>query len=236
MYMINNDGALFASPTTHPNQVLNGVELKDKGMPEYLQVLQMPNLQNPGYVCHFTFKLGSKLIGPDRVVMTNLGAGFNQWDIPAMQAGDSAIGVFFSPKKIPAKSKIELGYAYGKGIASNPENEGRVNLALGGSFAPNKLFTIQATVDEPVESQSLALDLPAGMELVEGKALQPVPPPGTQPTSVVLWKARVLKLGDHTLKLRSSNGVTYTRTIRVSAPGADSGSAAPRTPETPKKD
>jgi hypothetical protein len=224
MLIVNNDGALFASPTTHPNKILNGVELRDKAVPEYLQVLQIPNLQNPGFVAHFTFKLGSRLIGPDRVVMTNLGAGFGQWDIPAQMAGDSAIGVFFSPRKIKGHGKVELAYAYGQGIASNPENEGKVSLALGGSFAPGKLFDVTAYIDEPVEGQTLALELPAGMELVEGKAVHPVPvPDANRATSVVLWKARVLKTGRFTLKVHSSNGVTYTRTITITAPeaGAD---------------
>jgi hypothetical protein len=221
MLIVNNDGALFASPTTHPNQILNGVELKDKAVPEYLQVLQIPNLQNPGFVAHFTFKLGSRLIGPDRVVMTNLGAGFGQWDIPAQMAGDSAIGVFFSPRQIKGRGKVELAYAYGQGIASNPENEGKVTLALGGSFAPGKLFDVTAYIDEPVEGQTLTLELPAGMELVEGRGVQPVPaPPADRATSVVLWKARVLKTGRFAMKIHSSNGVTYTRTVTISAPQA----------------
>src|SRR5262249_15406415 len=38
----NNDGALFASPTTHPGQILDGIELKDKNLPEYMQVLENP--------------------------------------------------------------------------------------------------------------------------------------------------------------------------------------------------
>src|SRR4029077_3319846 len=59
MYMVNNDGALFASPTTHPGQILNGIELKGKGLPAYVEVLQSPNLQNPGQVCHFTLKMGN---------------------------------------------------------------------------------------------------------------------------------------------------------------------------------
>jgi hypothetical protein len=115
---------------------------------------------------------------------------------------------------------VEVGYAYGGGIASNPENEGRVSLALGGSFEPGKMFTVTAYVDEPVESQTLTLDLPAGMTLVEGKALQPVPPPlPDRGTSVVVWKGRVQKTGSFAMKIQSSNGVTYTRAITVT--GAD---------------
>jgi hypothetical protein len=217
MLIVNNDGALFASPTTHPNQILDGVELRGKAVPEYLQVLQVPNLQNPGFVAHFTFKLGSRLIGPDRIVMTNLGAG-GGWDVAAVKAmGDSAIAVYFSPRLLKGKGKIEMAYAYGQGIASNPENEGKVSLALGGSFAPGKLFSLTALVSEPGEGQALALELPAGMTLVEGKALQPVPAPlPNQGSSVVLWKARVEKLGSFNLKIHSSNGVTYSRDIHVS--------------------
>jgi hypothetical protein len=228
MLIVNNDGALFASPSTHPGKVLDGLELRDKAVPEYLQVLQMPNLQNPGFVAQFTFKLGSRLTGPDRIVMTGLRAS-GPWEVAAVPAGgDSAIAVYFSPRQLKAKGKAEWAYAYGQGIASNPENEGKVSLALGGSFVPGKLFTVTAYVDEPVESQTLNLELPDGMALVEGRALQPVPLPGASDArAVVLWKGRVLKTGRFPLRVQSSNGVTYTRTITVSPPEAGDRPPAP---------
>ena len=37
VYIVDNDGALFAAPN-HPKQILNGVELKDKKVPDYLQL------------------------------------------------------------------------------------------------------------------------------------------------------------------------------------------------------
>lgn len=223
MLMVNNDGALFASPTTHPGKILDGVELKGKEVPEYLQVLQQPNLQNPGLVAHFNFRPGRSLIGPDRVVMTRLGSGFGQWDIPPVQAmGDSAIGIFFSPRPLKGKGKLDFGYAYGQGLASNPDSEGRVSLVLGGSLAPGKRFSLTAVVDEPVEGQTLTLELPRGMTLLEGKTIQPVPaPPGAEARSIVLWKGRVQSLGKHVVRVHSSNGVTYTRTIRVAPPAAE---------------
>src|SRR5439155_16046467 len=132
--------------------------------------------------------------GPDRVVMTNLGST-GAWDIPAQQAGDSAIGVYFGPREIRPGGKREMVYAYGQGIASNPENEGQVRVALGGSFEPQRLFTVTARVDDPLPGQTVSLDLPEGMQRVEGKELQPVPPPGPEGSSLVLWKARVLRTG-----------------------------------------
>jgi hypothetical protein len=211
-----NDGCLFASPEKHPGKILNGVELKGKDVPDYLQILQNNDLKNPGWVAHFTFKIG-RFDPPSRVICTSHGAGENGWDVNVIQAmGDSDAAFFWDPVKIPAGGKRELAFAHGQGIATSPENEGRVNLDLGGSFEPGKAFTVTAYVHDPVESQSLALNLPPGMELVRGKEIEPVPPPNESNSSIVQWRARVLRPGTFPLRVRSSNGVTYTKNITVS--------------------
>src|SRR5262249_46237441 len=162
---------------THKDQIVNGHEFKDdkaKGqvMPDYVQVLQRPDVKNPGYVTHFTLKVG-KLEPPTRFVCTNLGACFmGGWEIPAQPAGDSAVGTLFDAKAVGAGGKRDMAFAYGIGIAANPENEGRVNLHLNGSFEPGKQFTVTAYVDDALESQSLALDLPPGLTRVDGKPTQ----------------------------------------------------------------
>jgi hypothetical protein len=217
-YVINNDGCLFAAPTK-PGMILDGVILKGKEFPPYLQMLQIPNLKNPGFVSHMTFDLGSKREKPERVVLTRHGAGgaFGGWDMPAMQAmGDSGIGVFWEPKNIPPGGKREMVYAYGQGVAISPESEGLVKLALGGSFAPGKAFDVTAYVIDPPQGQSLTLELPPGMALVEGPRTQPVPEtPGEEPYSLVRWRARVLRPGEFPLRVRSSTGVTQAKTVTV---------------------
>ena len=218
MYMINNDGALFASPTTHPGRILNGVLLQGKTMPAYVQVLQIPNLQNPGQVAHFTLKMGNRLEGPSRMMLTNLGFCFQAWEVPAQPAGDSAVAIFFDDKAVPAQGKRDMAYAYGMGIASSPDSEGRVALALGGSFEPGKRFNVTAYVEEPVEAQVLTLELPPGMELLEGKEVQPVPPPAADGRSIVRWQARVQRFGKFPVRVRSSTGLTQTKNLSVSQP------------------
>ncbi len=218
MFMINNDGALFASPTTHPKQILNGVLLQGKTMPAYVQVLQIPNLQNPGQVAHFTLKMGKRLEGPSRMVLTNLGFCFQGWDVPAQPAGDSAVAIFFDDKAVPPHGKREMAYAYGIGIASSPETEGRVALDLGGSFEPGKRFHITAYVDEPQEAQFLTLELPPGMELLEGSEVQPVPQPAADGRSIVRWQARVQRLGRFPLRVQSSTGLTQTKNLTIAQP------------------
>jgi hypothetical protein len=220
-YCWTNDGCLFASPEKFPKRLLDGVELKGKDVPDYAQILQMNNLQNPGWVGHFTFRIG-KLEPPSRVLFTWHGAADNGWDVRAMQAmGDSDAAFFWDPVMIPPGGKRELAFAHGQGIATNPENEGRVHVALGGSFAPNRRFTVTAYVEDPVESQALTLELPPGMELVRGKEMQPVPAANGENRSLVFWEARVLRPGTYPLRVRSSNGVTYTKLVSI-AQGAGS--------------
>ncbi len=212
----NNDGALFASPSTHPGKVLNGVELRDKALPEFLQVLERPDANNPGFMGVMSFRMGGKVVSPHRVVMTTLGSLGAGWDVPANMAGDTGAAIYWPPVDIQPGAKVEFAWAYGGGIAGSPENDGRVSIDLGGSFEPGKLFTIAAFVDDPLPNQTLTLELPDGMERVEGRAVQPVAPAADSGASVVLWKARVLRTGDFVLTIRSSSGVTQTKEISIS--------------------
>lgn len=211
----NNDGALFAAPTK-PGEILNGIELKDKTLPEYVKILETPNLQNPGFYGHFTLKLPGNRIGPDRFICTSHN-GDNGWDVaPVAAAGDSDCAIFWSPRDIKPGEKIEMAYAYGHGIASLPDGEGRVKVALGGNFEPGKLFTIQAFVEEPFMGQTVSLDLPEGMTLVDGSLTQPAMPANdTQATAAAFWKARVERTGEFAMRIHSSNGFTETRTVSV---------------------
>ena len=79
-----------------------------------------------------------------------------------------------------------------------------VELALGGSFAPGKVFTVTAYVSDPAPGQSLALELPAGMALVDGQEIQAVPAPPAEgnPVSLVYWRARVLRPGEFPVRVQ----------------------------------
>jgi hypothetical protein len=215
--VVNNDGALYASPTTEPGKILNGVALKDDKLPEYLLVLERPDVKDPGFAAVMTLKFGKNqnADGPSRIVLSNLGAvGQGGWECPAQPAGDSACAIYWAPKEIGPKQKRTMIWAYGGGIASSPENEGRVALAFKGPFAPNRSFTISAYVDDPLPNQSLALVLPPGLECVD-REIQPVPPPGPTGSSVVEWRTKLLRPGDFELKVRSSTGVTQTKVVSI---------------------
>jgi hypothetical protein len=217
-FVIDNDGCLFAAPT-HPGKVLDGIVLKEKTLPPYVQMLQRPDVKNPGYVSHLTLNMGSRYEKVDKVVLSSLRVGFGNWDMavsPAM--GDSAISFYWPTKEIKAGGKRELAYAYGEGVAVPAESEGRFQVALGGSFEPGKVFTISAVVADPALGQTLALELPKTMQRLEGKEVQPIGPlaEGLE-YGTVLWRARVLQPGDHTIRIRSSTGVTQTKIVSITA-------------------
>ncbi len=219
-YVINNDGALFAAPTM-PGKILDGTTLKGKQLPPYLQILQVPDLRNPGFVAHMTFDLGRKIDKPDRILLTRFG-GAGVWDMPVFAAmGDSAMGVYWDPKELKPGAKREIAYGYGQGIVLSPEAEGRVALALGGSFEPGKAFDVTAYVTDPVPGQALTLELPEGMTLVQGPQTQPVPaaPSEEDQLSLVRWRARVLRPGEFPVRVRSNTGVTEGKHITVSPAG-----------------
>src|SRR6516164_8735430 len=79
-YVIDNDGCLFAAPT-HPGKVLDGIVLKDKTLPAYVQMLQRPDVRNPGYVSHLTLNMGSRYEKVDKIVLSSLQVGFGNWDM-----------------------------------------------------------------------------------------------------------------------------------------------------------
>jgi len=216
-YIIDNDGALFAAPN-FPKKILDGIELKDKQLPDYIQVMQRPDLANPGFTAHLTLNLGGSMEKPNRVILSRHGAFKDQWDMQTVQAmGDSALSIYWDPKEIKAGGKRDMGYAYGEGIAYGPASEGNFNLILGGSFEPGKVFTLAAMVSDPAPGQSLTLELPDSMERLEGKAVQPVPAPGDdRAQTMVLWKARVLRLGQFPIRIRSNTGITMTKVVTIS--------------------
>lgn len=87
------------------------------------------------------------------------------------------------------------------------------SLAIAGSLAAGKIFTIAAQLDHPGRGQALTLELPPGVERVEGKEIQPVAV-GDGP-GLVLWKARTSKPGSYVISVRSTAGALQRRTIQV---------------------
>jgi len=80
-----------------------------------------------------------------------------------------------------------------------------------------QVFTISADVEHPLRGQSLALQLPDGLERVDGKEIQPVAVDAESNSSFVVWRVRGLRPGDYQCTVRSSSGVVQSGTIKITA-------------------
>ena len=89
---------------------------------------------------------------------------------------------------------------------------------LGGSFEPGKIFNVSAVVADPALGQTLALEIPKGMQRLEGKEIQAVGSlTGDQEYSTVLWKCRVVEPGEYRIRICSSTGITETKVVTITA-------------------
>jgi hypothetical protein len=214
-YNAGTDGPALGVPAT--GKVLDGAFVEGKDVPDYVLSMETRDIKNPGHKAYFTFDQGGKWERPSKVVVSTHGVVFGPgWEVAIQQNQfDTDYVLYWAEKPLKAKEKRVIMFGYGTGLATNPENEGRVTPTFGGSFEPNKSFTITALVEDPVESQSLTLKLPAGMTLLEGKETQPVPPADNDNRSVVFWKCQLLKTGTFPIQIQSSNGVTLTKSVTV---------------------
>jgi peptidyl-prolyl cis-trans isomerase B (cyclophilin B) len=89
-----------------------------------------------------------------------------------------------------------------------------ITLATSGSPVPGKTITITAQVDFPSAGQALTLVLPDGLELIEGKEIQPVP---ASSPALVLWRLRAVDSGEYVVRVRSNAGTVLRHTVRVSS-------------------
>ncbi len=213
MYNWTTDGPLFAAPTI-PGKVLNAMVIEGKQIPHYLMSLQKPNLKAPGNVAYFSFNLGRDSELPSKLIPTRHGSRDFGWKVqPTRISGDSDLILYWAEKPLPPNGKREIAFGYGQGLATIPENEGRVKIRLQGSLQPQKIFTIASLVSDPLDNQTLRLEISPDVKLLEGKRIQPVPLPQKDNASLVIWKARLLKPGTHLIRVHSSNGVTYGKQI-----------------------
>ncbi|MGH7227423.1 MAG: hypothetical protein ACRELF_29785, partial [Gemmataceae bacterium] len=177
-------------------------------IPDFIQALERPNLDNPGTIAHLTLHLGGQLEPPDRV---SLGRWINQFLWPALvqphvdwqfpvkpMREDSCVVLYWKEKELPAGEHRELGFAYGLGHVSSGEGGGKLGLTVGGSFRPGEEFTVTAYVHEPLPRQTVSLELPRGLTRVDGEATRNVPslPDGAASrNSPVTWKVKAARAG-----------------------------------------
>jgi len=84
-------------------------------------------------------------------------------------------------------------------------------------YAVGSVFTITAHIEHPVRGQTLSLELPTGLERIEGKEIQPVAALPDLNASFVSWRVRGTRPGDYEYAVRSNAGTVQKQKLRITA-------------------
>jgi hypothetical protein len=191
-----NDGVPFTVPGVS-SLVVDSYDLSpaDK-VPAFVEVLQNPDLNNPGIVARLNLKLGGSLEAPSRVSLTRW-KDTRDFDIPMehfkgqdrTKKPDSAVVIYWKEEELKPGSKRELGFSYGLGSVAS--KTGHLGITVGGDFTLRKEITVTAYVSNPQPGEKVTLSLPKELELVGGAKTQDVPAAGADKRAVpVTWRVR----------------------------------------------
>jgi serine/threonine-protein kinase len=214
------DGMPFVVPGYH-EVVEKALDLHTSQIPVFMQALEKTNLQDTGITAQFTFRLGRKLEPARRVLITKWPDGPPTWDVAKKPIEtDSAIVMYWNEEELAPNQTREIGYAYGLARIEAAESKGKIGVTLGGaSFAPEDEFTVLAYVDKPRRGQTVKLDLPPELQLVdmENKAEVALEPQGAG-YGIVSWKVKAARFGRFTLRVVLSTGVSQSHPVTIFRP------------------
>lgn len=164
----DNDGVPFLVPGK--SEMVRLADLKDKEVPEYLEVIENPNdPKNPGTIV----RLGLKGIRwgeveptePGEVVIGQMGNARSWRPLDEKITNDSAVAVYWPEREVKPKEIKHYAITYGLGSL---EVSNDLGITAPGSVMPNRDFTVTGYVYKAKKGQTVKLEVPAGMEIVDG--------------------------------------------------------------------
>ncbi len=208
------NGLVFAAPN-EPKKRLDGVELKGAKVPRSLRMSATKANRPDNTVAHVTCNLGTAFEQPGRVVLTSMGSvgGVGRPREPVR--GQWGAGAVLGPARDQAGRPAQDGIRLRSGHRDPCGGRRRFHADARRLVPPGKLFGISAHVPDPAVGQCLTLELPDGVQHVEGKERQPVPMVDEDGHALVLWKARVLRPGRFEVRVRSSTGITHSKIVTI---------------------
>lgn len=168
----NNDGVPFIVPGRQ--EIVTTPQLfRDSEIPNFIRALEAPNLVQPGVITDLGMNMeGSE--APSEVILTHWPGSDAEWDYDrdAAFGSDTAIGLFYAPRRLPPGGTRTVGFSYGLGtISSTRTKNARLSLTAGGPFRAGGQFWIVALVQNPKAGQRVRLELPAGFRLGNDDAM-----------------------------------------------------------------
>jgi hypothetical protein len=216
-------------------QALENPDIKNPGTVAHLS-LRIPGIKDPSRVT-----LGAWPHNSLKTIDTRARGHHTMWDVPFldMTAGmrnDSGVTMYWNEEELQPKPanqaakegqkeeeqgqkedwKRVVGFAYGLGDFAG--GSGKIGLSTGGDFSVDGTFTVTALISSPKPGEKATIKLPEGLELVEGKEEQsvpPVPPGATSDNSPVTWNVKAKQKGSKVIRVTTSGGESQTKKVTI---------------------
>jgi hypothetical protein len=218
----DNDGV----PFTLPGEQSLVKTMKDfptpRDVPDFIQVLERPNLQDPGMVLQLNLRVSDKLKAPDRVSLTKFPPeGMKRWEVPMVpMADDSSVILYWQPAELKPKQTRDLGFTYGLGSVSINRSSGggaaaKLGVTVGGSFYAGGELSVVALISDP-NTREVSIEVPTGLTLLDAKTQkQQVPKHVDGRPSPVTWRLRAAQSGTFTINVSTEGASRQTQGRRI---------------------
>jgi hypothetical protein len=166
-----NDGVPFIV-AGQQHLIESAVVFRNHEVPDFIRALQNASLSNPGVIVDIGLRC-PKAEQPDQVVLSRWPGGGADWhyDWTTDFGNDSAVGLYFSPRRLTVGESRKMGFTYGLGaISSAGSQNARLSLTAGGPFIGGGSFWLVALVQAPKANSTVEIVLPHGMTLGPGES------------------------------------------------------------------
>ncbi|MSR31475.1 MAG: hypothetical protein EXR99_08225 [Gemmataceae bacterium] len=221
------DGVPFVVPGT-PGLLNKAKDFPQKEIPDYIQALENPDLNNPGTTVHLVFGgLALPDCEPEPLVRLVVGEHPENKDFgydldfaelfkkekgPSDRFKDSAVFLYWNERDTNPGEVRDFAFSYGLSEISKPEGSagGKLSLSAGGNLNAGKTFSLTALVKDAAKGQAVELTLPEGLSLSSGeskeKKILDVDPKTLM--SQVSWKVTAAKAGKYQVKIEMGQFAT----------------------------
>lgn len=225
-----NDGVPFTIPGVS-ELVSTAMDFEGPKVPDFVQVLERPDLKDPGIIVHLNMRISDRLERPNRFLLTRYPQAnkrdLHRWEIPKVDfRDDSCVVMYWDERDLKPNEVREVAFTYGLGsltltpVDKKRDRGGQLALTVGGAMYLRGELTIVALVADP-SAKTATLKLPAGLELLEGPLTKPVVsrpgPDGKYRPVPVTWRARALSDGLKNITVTTDSKLTETRRVTITA-------------------
>jgi hypothetical protein len=235
-----NDGVPFVIPG-QKGLLTDLRQFGEKEIPDYVEAIEVPDLDKPGTVAHIGLKGISipkvELEPVHEMLICRWPGSETRWrpekrDIRSIEGekeqgevGDSCVFIYWSTLPMPPGTKRNMAFTYGLGkMAASPTGggSGKTQLALtsGGSFQPGGVFTVTAYVKGAQEGQKVKLSLQSGLSFAGDEPAEKAVD-GADPKagySQVSWRVKAKDTGEYVLTA-TSGAVTAKDKVKIKIGG-----------------